>query len=161
MLCEVHLYWRFLMSIALASKPLQGKLKGSDFHLDFESRYPDPPMPQGVLSGRHARWLEYAAALARSDGAEDWPFGAVLVKGGRVLAAEPNRRHNDPSSLDRPWLSGEHAEAAVIRRASNSQGATLYVARVDAFGVSKIAQPCIRCWQRIEAAGIRQVFWTP
>ncbi|MFD9053621.1 deaminase [Streptomyces zaomyceticus] len=84
--------------------------------------------------------------------------GAVLVAGGRVLAASPNLRRNDPAVDYRHATF--HAEEAVLRRAVRAAGAVLYVARVSAAGEPAMAKPCERCELIIIAAGVRRAFYT-
>ena len=99
------------------------------------------------VSTADERFMALALKWARRARRRTWPnpmVGAVLVKGGRVLAAGCHRRAGRP-----------HAEAEAIDRAGRrSRGADLYVT----------LEPCHRtgrtgpCTDRIRAAGIRKVF---
>ncbi|MEU3855306.1 hypothetical protein [Streptomyces sp. NPDC029554] len=84
--------------------------------------------------------------------------GAVLARGSRVLVASPNRRRNSPEVT--VAHATFHAEEAVLRRAVHTDGATVYVARVDATGQPRLAKPCIRCHQALIASGITRVYYT-
>lgn len=84
--------------------------------------------------------------------------GAVLTVGNRVLAASPNRRRNNPVVTF--THATFHAEEAVLRRARRTAGATLYVARVDAAGLPRLARPCPRCQLALIAAGVSRVRYT-
>lgn len=84
--------------------------------------------------------------------------GAVLVAGGRVLAASPNLRRNDPTVDCRHATF--HAEEAVLRRVSKATGAVLYVARVSASGAPALARPCDRCKATLISAGVRCAYYT-
>lgn len=43
---------------------------------------------------------------------------------------------------------------------NGARGATMYVARVDSKGYTRIARPCDRCMQTLYDAGIREVVYT-
>lgn len=87
-----------------------------------------------------------------------YKVGAVLVSGGRVLAASPNLYRNSPLIDFRHATF--HAEEAVLRRAAKASGAVAYVARVDSRGSAKLARPCERCQVALASAGVRRVFFT-
>lgn len=104
---------------------------------------------------RHLRFLQLAA---RNAALSDCPFrhGALIVRGGSVLASSPNR-HRNPPSID--YLgSSVHAEVAALRR-TNATGATLYVARLAPSGLA-LSRPCPRCWTAIERSGVKTVVYT-
>ncbi|MER6434108.1 deaminase [Streptomyces sp900105245] len=87
-----------------------------------------------------------------------FPMGAILTQGNRVLASAPNKKRNSPMIDYRH--STFHAEEAVLRRVSNTEGATIYVARVNARRQPAMAKPCGRCQQAMLQAGVRRVFYT-
>ncbi|MFK0223783.1 deaminase [Streptomyces vinaceus] len=87
-----------------------------------------------------------------------YKVGAVLASGNRVLAASPNRRRNNPQIAFRHATF--HAEEAVLRRAPRTVGATLYVARVDAAGLPRLAKPCSRCQQALLSSGVLRIHYT-
>ncbi|WP_353807213.1 nucleoside deaminase [Agromyces sp. SYSU T00194] len=104
------------------------------------------PAPASAEPGRDDRyWLEQAVELAVENvGDGGGPFGAVVVRDGRLLAAGGNRvtRDLDPTA---------HAEVCVIREACRSigdfslAGATLYSS----------CEPCPLClaaalWARVD-----------
>jgi tRNA(Arg) A34 adenosine deaminase TadA len=104
---------------------------------------------------RHLRFLELAA---RNAAQSNCPFkhGALLVRGGAVLASSPNRHRNPPSIS---YLgSSLHAETGALRRA-NAAGATLYVARLAPTGLA-LSRPCPRCWTAIQRAGVKTVVYS-
>ncbi|MEV6333023.1 deaminase [Streptomyces sp. NPDC051909] len=84
--------------------------------------------------------------------------GAVVAAGARVLAGSPNRRRNDPTIDFRHATF--HAEEAALRRAGRTEGAVVYVARVNRAGVPMLARPCPRCQLALAAAGITRVYYT-
>ena len=76
-----------------------------------------------------------------------WPFGAVLVKDGQVLARAVNQVDElcDPSA---------HAEMQAVRMAAKAQGSTdLSGAVVYASGY-----PCTMCHTAMLLAGVKKVF---
>jgi len=99
------------------------------------------------VSTADERFMALALKWARRARWRTWPnpmVGAVLVKGGRVLAAGYHRRAGRP-----------HAEVEAIEQAgSRARGASLYVT----------LEPCHRtgrtgpCTDRIRSAGISKVF---
>lgn len=105
--------------------------------------------------GRHLRFLNLAA---RNAAQSDCPFkhGALVVRGGSVLSAAPNR-HRNPPYIDYRG-SSVHAEVAALRR-THAHGATLYVARLSPSGLA-LSRPCTRCWTAIEQSGIRTVVYS-
>ena len=77
-----------------------------------------------------------------------WPFGAVLVKDGKVLARAVNQVDElcDPSA---------HAEMQAIRMAAKAQGSTdLSGAVVYASGY-----PCTMCYTAMLLAGVKKVYY--
>ncbi|WP_369293485.1 hypothetical protein [Streptomyces sp. TX20-6-3] len=84
--------------------------------------------------------------------------GAVLAVGNRVLSASPNLRRNSPSIDFRHATF--HAEEAVLRKSRRAAGATAYVARVSSRGVPLMAQPCPRCHEALESAGVVRAYFT-
>jgi deoxycytidylate deaminase len=91
--------------------------------------------------------------------------GAVVVKGGCVLATACNRDYNDPNILEAKDIR-MHASICAERRAlamisdDVAAGAVVYVARarrVDSgHGCSK---PCNRCEKVLNAAGIKRAVY--
>ena len=88
--------------------------------------------------------------------------GAVVVKGGSILAVATNRDYNDPAYLEEAKVR-DHASICAERRAlamisdDAAKGAIVYVARArridDDHGCSK---PCERCAAVMEAAGVKR-----
>ena len=109
---------------------------------------------------RHDKYLRLAESQAQKSRYGRWPMGAVLVRGGRVIAAAPNNLRNEPGLAGLPLESCSiHAEAAVLRQV-NKPGGTMYVARLTRGGTRALARPCRRCKQLLVEAGIRNVVWT-
>lgn len=86
--------------------------------------------------------------------------GAVVVFGGSVQSMGVNKRTNDPYyHKNLHWLS-EHAEAAALRRCKRTQGAVVYVARINSKGLPRMSRPCAKCAQLLKQAGIKRVVYT-
>ena len=95
------------------------------------------------------QFLDEAIALA-FDNIEQGgrPFGAVVVKDGKVVARAVNRmdRDNDPTA---------HAEMLGLR----SAGQALGTARLDGCEVYASGQPCPMCLAAMRMAGIKAIFF--
>lgn len=77
-----------------------------------------------------------------------WPFGAVLVRDGQVLA----RAVNEVDALCDP---SAHAEMQAVRAAARAQGST------DLSGSTVYASgyPCPMCLTAMYLAGVKEVFY--
>ena len=118
-------------------------------------------MSEDIQTGQRRKWRWLSRAI-RASTKTDGPYmlGAVIVKGGAMLAAEPNRFRNHRATSDTGW--SVHAEAAALHAASRSHlaGATLYVARITPAGRVGMAKPCAECEAAAAAAGITKVVYT-
>lgn len=93
------------------------------------------------------RFLCEAIELARENVEKGGrPFGAVVVKGGKIVATGVNEIHatNDPTS---------HAELNAIRAASQA----LASPRLDGCAVYASGNPCPMCMAAMRLAGITEV----
>ena len=115
----------------------------------------------GARLVRHIKYLRLAESHATMSNYKRWPMGAVLTRGGRMLAAASNDLRN-PASMDGvPFEEcSTHAEIAALRRTKRTHGATIYVARILRTGERGLAKPCERCQTELIAAGVRQAIWT-
>ncbi len=97
----------------------------------------------------HEQFLREAIALARQNVARgDRPYGAVIVKDGRIVATGVNRvlETKDPTA---------HAELLAVRAAAQAlQSPDLSGCTVYASG-----QPCPMCLAAMRMAGVSQVFF--
>ena len=92
-------------------------------------------------------WLRQALELARENAVKGGrPFGAVVVKDGKVIATGVNEilKTNDPTS---------HAELNAIRQASTVLGAP----RLNGCAIYASGQPCPMCLAAIHMSGITSV----
>lgn len=98
---------------------------------------------------QNEKFLRMAIDLARENGSHGArPFGAVLVKDGKVLATGVNQimSTNDPTA---------HAELSAIREASQKLGSP----RLEGCTVYASGQPCPMCLAAIHLTGIREVIF--
>lgn len=90
--------------------------------------------------------------------------GAVVVKGGSVLSLGFNKQKNadivNPSEAVSPEYFTVHAEIDALNRAGNTEGATIYIARVNNNGEERYSRPCNSCAEAIRKAKIRTVIYT-
>jgi deoxycytidylate deaminase len=87
--------------------------------------------------------------------------GAVLVKGGRLLATGINSEILDPY-IYAPTAEkfSVHAEEAALARVKDAAGAVLYVARVNNQGEERLSKPCPGCQTLISDSRCKRVVWT-
>lgn len=89
-------------------------------------------------------------------------LGAVIVKGGRILATGFNSMR--PSALI--GTKTLHAEAAAIlkllkeKRLADLAGADIYVTRFTKGGAVGLSCPCHACRELCRSVGIRRAFYT-
>ncbi|MGB5841095.1 MAG: nucleoside deaminase [Brucella anthropi] len=74
------------------------------------------------------------------------PFGAVVVKGGKVIATGVNRMQADCDPT-------AHAELLALRAA----GKTLQSPRLDGCEVYASGQPCPMCFAAMRMAGVKKI----
>lgn len=97
----------------------------------------------------HQDFMREALALARANiGAGGRPFGAVLVRDGRVIARAVNEIHRsqDPTA---------HAELLAIRQASAQLGS----ARLDGCVIYASGHPCPMCLALMHLCGIEAAYF--
>ncbi|MHC4136528.1 MAG: nucleoside deaminase [Planctomycetota bacterium] len=94
--------------------------------------------------------MEEAARLAREgvENGEGGPFGAVVVRDGRILGAACNRvlAANDPTA---------HAEILAIREACRQQGTF----HLKGCGIYTTCEPCPMCLAAIHWARLDRVYY--
>jgi tRNA(adenine34) deaminase len=107
------------------------------------------PVPPAEEPGDDARYMALALAQARAAAqAGEVPVGAVLVQGGRVVAAA----HNAPIALCDPTA---HAEMRVLREGAQALGNY----RLSDCDLYVTAEPCAMCAGAILNARIRRVVY--
>lgn len=88
--------------------------------------------------------------------------GAVIVKGGRVMATGFNRWRQpieNVSNFNPDW-SSIHAEESALSKAGDLKGATMIIVRINRRGEHRTSKPCDKCMERIERAGIKAITYT-
>ena len=97
------------------------------------------------------RWMEAAEAMKqRALSWGDQPYGAVLVKDGRIIGHGPSLvvRNNDPDA---------HAEREAIRDALNEVGGQ----RVRGAVLYSTSRPCTVCESAAFHAGVVRMYFGP
>lgn len=93
------------------------------------------------------KFLEEAIALARENVAADGrPFGAVVVRDGRIVARGVNEMHRDGDPT-------AHAELLAVRAAVRALG----VPRLDGCAVYASGQPCPMCLAAMRMLGVSEI----
>jgi tRNA(Arg) A34 adenosine deaminase TadA len=103
--------------------------------------------------------MRLALNEARKAPHHQWKIGAVLVRGGSLISSGQNKYRNSPTIVDFEGVS-YHAEQIALRRAQETDGATMYVARVTKSGGIGNARPCPRCQALMRDAGVHTVVWS-
>lgn len=117
-----------------------------------------------TLSNKQRSFLNLASKIAETSELYQ-QHGAVIVKGGSVLAVGANKWRNktlNPENIEgyNPYLT-YHAEVdAISRSSSDLTGATIYIARIGKDGEQKFSRPCMRCLKAIKTAGIKKIIYT-
>lgn len=89
--------------------------------------------------------------------------GAVIVKGGRVLATGINKERNHPMKVSSEHIKTHcsvHAEIDALKKVDNAQGATIYVARVNRRGEDRNSRQCEYCYKDLKDSGIKKIIYT-
>ncbi len=106
----------------------------------------------------HDRYIQRAISVAGTSEYR-WMLGSVIVKSGNVLSWATNKYRNPP------WLdhlnATTHAEMAALRRClPAARGGTIYIARVNNAGESRMARPCFSCMKGLTDAGLSCIVFT-
>lgn len=104
--------------------------------------------------------MSFLAATAKIALTSEYRFrmAALIVKSGRVLGGDTNSPKITPDTP--PKRVSTHAEIRAIKGVKNTEGATLYVARLSAEGSTALSKPCVWCMERILEAGISKIVYT-
>ncbi|AYC33153.1 nucleoside deaminase [Pseudomonas cavernae] len=98
---------------------------------------------------QHEDFMREAVALARANvDAGGRPFGAVLVRDGRVIARAANEIHLDQDPTG-------HAELLAIRRASQVLGSP----RLDGCVIYASGHPCPMCLAAMHLCGVSAAYF--
>jgi len=112
---------------------------------------------EDTLSNSDTSFLSAAAKIALTS---EYRFrmAAMIVKSGRVLGGDTNSPKISPDTP--PKRVSTHAEIRAIKGVKNTEGATMYVARLSAEGSTALSKPCVWCLQHIIDAGISRIVYT-
>ena len=112
-----------------------------------------------MSSNSEISFLDRAGRVAGTS-TERQKHGCVIVKGGRVISVGVNTFLNHPNVVSNPDReSSFHAEINAIRGLDVS-GSTVYVARVNNRGETKLSKPCLECYKSLKEAGVKKIIWT-
>jgi len=109
------------------------------------------------ISNKDASFISAASKIARTSD-NRFRVGALVVKSGRVLGGSPNITRVSPRTP--PNRFSTHAEIAAMSIASETDGATLYIARLNSDSKYAISKPCAWCMQKIKQYQINRVVFT-
>lgn len=102
----------------------------------------------------------FLSSTAKAAISSEYKFkmAAMVVKSRRVLSISTNFNRRSPTTPPNRWST--HAEIRALRAASETSGATLYVARLTKDGSYASAKPCAWCMEHILTAKIDRVVFT-
>jgi deoxycytidylate deaminase len=110
--------------------------------------------------------IDLAERLANQSTFPSFRHGAVLVKGSTVVNASCNKGgFNSFGARFRKKEYGSatlHAELGAILNVerSNTEGATIYVVRVNKRGQQRLSKPCHMCESAMKYCGIKRVVYS-
>lgn len=117
------------------------------------------------MSNRDRSLLKTAIKLASKSDCNQ-RHGAIVYKGGRILATGFNSYRNAPEmfpndNIDLKDIS-VHAEIAAIRKvsASDLEGSVVYIARKGRCSIHMLSKPCNACYEALVAAGVKRIVYT-
>lgn len=110
-----------------------------------------------AISNKDASFIAAASKIAKTSD-NRFRVGALIVKSGRVLGGSPNITRVSPKTP--PNRFSTHAEIAAMDIASETNGATLYIARLNSESKYAISKPCAWCMQKIKQYEINRVVFT-
>ena len=112
--------------------------------------------------------LNIALKQAKKSNFERAPTGAVITKGGRIIATGINQVNTYTKVIDKKfkrWDSSCHAEADAIGKLLNKHrfndlaGSTIYVIRTLPSGKIGMSKPCKHCKDLIKSVGIKKIVY--
>jgi tRNA(Arg) A34 adenosine deaminase TadA len=109
------------------------------------------------ISNKDNSFIAAASKIARTSD-NRFRVGALVVKSGRVLGGSPNITRVSPKTP--PNRFSTHAEIAAMNIASETNGATLYIARLNSKNKYAVSRPCAWCMQKIKQHEINRVVFT-
>jgi deoxycytidylate deaminase len=118
------------------------------------------------LSKKDERFLQLAKAVAKTSTFETFKHGAVLTKGGKVISTACNK--DKFSSFAKRFRNKDygratrHSEVSAVLNLPKSvtDGATMYVVRVNRDGEFRLSAPCEMCYHTLQFTGVKKVIYT-
>ena len=109
-----------------------------------------------VFGRRWERFISTARVTAESSNCYSRKrMAALIIKGGKILAAAPNKKNHRGS------IHAEaNAMARMFRQSNKPKGCKVFVARFRKDGSFGNAKPCANCIEFMRSHGIKQVSWT-
>jgi len=117
-------------------------------------------------SNRNMRMFGFAKRMADLSDYGKFSHGAILCKHGNVLNASHNKDKTCSfGSRFRCRKKGRatlHAELGAILNMSrdSTDGADIYVVRVNRLGEMRNSKPCSMCYEAMKFVGIKRVFYS-
>ena len=118
------------------------------------------------ISKKTQRYIEIAKKTALNNQSK-FRHGAVLVKGGSVINTAVNKKKynsfgNRFRNIYTCGHATHHAELSCILGIdkNKTQGATIYVARVNNQGEPRNSRPCPMCQEVLKFVGVKKVIFT-
>lgn len=117
-------------------------------------------------SKKTQRYFELAKRMAKESTYGKLRHGAVLVKGGSVISVGFNKGcYCSFGQRFREQGLGhatQHAEISAILGVppSSTQGASMYVVRINNENKYRMSKPCCMCHDALDFVGVRKVYFT-
>lgn len=108
--------------------------------------------------------LLLVAAKAAENSTYKQKLGAVIAKGRRPISKGCNHFRSHRFSLMFPYNHVCHAEVAAVLRAGYPRrrltGTSIYIARINNTGETRLAKPCEHCQEVLKLVGIQKAVYT-
>ena len=119
-----------------------------------------------VPSKKTQKYLDLAVKMAQQSGYPQFKHGAALVKGSAVINASCNKQGFNSFGAKfrkKKWGTATlHAELGSILNVErrNTEGATVYVVRVNNSGETRLSKPCHMCESAMKHCGVKKVIYS-
>ena len=119
-----------------------------------------------MSSKRTERYIDLATRVALDSDYGKFRHGAVLVKGASVRNVSFNKGNycsfGHRFRKQQQGIATLHAELGVILGLDRevTEGATVYVARIDKSTAYRLSKPCPMCREAMKHVGIKRVVYT-
>jgi deoxycytidylate deaminase len=110
------------------------------------------------VSCKDFSFLRFASKVAALSDHHRFRLGAVVVKSGRVLSQGVNVTKKGPDTP--PFRESIHAEVNAMRWASDLDGSTIYVARLNSSEKLALAKPCEYCINHMLHNNVKKVVFS-